>query len=139
MSQRDRHLVPCPACHRHVVHDEAACPFCAAPFPVCACEPPRALTRGRLSRAALVAAGASATLISACSDSAPMPPYGISPMFDSGSMSDTADGSADDGGGSAGGHGGAGVADAGAGGTGTRPDAGGVVPPYGGPAPRDGG
>jgi hypothetical protein len=137
MSQRDPHLVPCPTCHRHVVHDEAACPFCAAPLPVCACEPPRALPRGRLGRAALLAAGASATLIGACSGGAPAPPYGLPPIRDAGAMSDTADGPAD--GGGTGGRGGAGGASDGAGGTGTRPDAGGVVPLYGAPAPRDGG
>jgi hypothetical protein len=138
MSERDRHLAPCPGCHRHVMTDEAACPFCAAPLPVRAGEPPRAAPRGRLSRAALVAAGASATLIGGCSQSI-MPPYGLPPIPDSGSMSDTADASPDGDGGGAAGRGGAGGADTGGGGAGGRPDAGSIVPFYGAPSPGDGG
>jgi hypothetical protein len=60
------HLAPCPACRRHVEVVETTCPFCAAAL----AESFRGQTRpappaGRLSRAALMAAGA--TLLGACS------------------------------------------------------------------------
>ena len=132
------HLVPCPACNRHVMNDEAMCPFCAAPLPVDTAESPRALPRGRLARAALLAAGASATLIAACSSG--VVHYGTPVIIDAGSKPDTADGGAGPGGGGAGGTktdgtGGGG----GAGGTSVKTDAGSVVPLYGAPAPGDGG
>lgn len=136
MSLRDRRFVPCPACNRHVTNEEATCPFCAAPIPVSPSEPPRALPRGRLGRAALIAAGASATLIGGCHTVGPL--YGGPFIVDGGSTSDTAassGGSMGTGGGGAGGAGSGG----GVGGTGIKPDAGGVVPLYGAPAPHDGG
>jgi hypothetical protein len=135
MSERDRHLAPCPVCHRHVRADEAVCPFCVAPLPVRTGDAPRALPRGRLSRAALMAAGAGATLIGACSNTTTMPPYGLPPIPDSGWTSDAADASSDGAGGGAAGRGGAGGADTGSGAGG----AGSVAPHYGAPAPRDGG
>jgi hypothetical protein len=140
MSQHAPRLVPCPACNRHVMSHEGECPFCAAPPAPGSGEPEDARPRGRLGRAALFAAGASATLIGACSSSI-IPPYGTSPI-DAGSASDSADGAADGGGGSAGGgaHGAGGRgAGGGSGGTGIKPDGGGVVPLYGAPPAIDGG
>ena len=65
-------LAPCPACNRHVDTDAAACPFCSAALPDSfRCQPGRKPLRGRLSRAGLLAAGA--TLIGigqACGGSA---------------------------------------------------------------------
>ena len=62
------HLVPCPACNRHVDVVENACPFCATALPAAfrAQQPPAPL-RGRLSRAALMAAGATLMGAAACS------------------------------------------------------------------------
>ncbi|MDB4956377.1 MAG: hypothetical protein JWO36_3946 [Myxococcales bacterium] len=54
-------LRPCGECQRHVAVTESACPFCAA---VLAAPAPRDLPLGRLSRAAVFAAGALAA--SAC-------------------------------------------------------------------------
>src|SRR5882724_11130153 len=62
------HLVPCPECSRHVRVSETECPFCALPLDLASTPPPQ-LPRGRLSRAATLAFGAtlvSATAISAC-------------------------------------------------------------------------
>ena len=58
-----------PACKRHVITDETTCPFCAAPLPDCFREVKRKPLSGRMSRAGLFAAGATATLISACATS----------------------------------------------------------------------
>ena len=63
-----KHLVPCPECNRHVRVSERECPFCALPLDL-ADTPPPMLPRGRLSRAATLAFGAtiaSATALSAC-------------------------------------------------------------------------
>ena len=62
------HLAPCPACNRHVAVGETACPFCAATLPAAfrAQQRPAPL-RGRLSRAALMAAGATLMGAAACS------------------------------------------------------------------------
>lgn len=62
-------LNPCPSCNRHVRAEETACPFCAAALPSRASLPERVLPRGRLSRAALIAAGATLAGLSACSSS----------------------------------------------------------------------
>jgi hypothetical protein len=73
-----KHLVPCPECNRHVRVSELECPFCALPLDLANTPPPQ-LPRGRLSRAATLAFGAtlvSATAIAACSDGAPVPLYG---------------------------------------------------------------
>jgi hypothetical protein len=53
-------LHPCPACHRHVAATESACPFCGAAQPT---RVPIEVPRGRLSRAAVFAAGT--TLVAA--------------------------------------------------------------------------
>jgi hypothetical protein len=64
------HLVPCPACNRHVDVAESACPFCAAALPVAfRAQPPLIPLRGRLGRAALMAAGATLMGAAACSSS----------------------------------------------------------------------
>jgi hypothetical protein len=63
-----KHLVPCPECSRHVRVSELQCPFCALPLDLANTPAPQ-LPRGRLSRAATFAFGAtlvSATAISAC-------------------------------------------------------------------------
>jgi hypothetical protein len=61
------HLAPCPACNRHVDVAETACPFCAAPL----AESFRGQARPappsrRLSRAAMMAAGATLMGAGAC-------------------------------------------------------------------------
>jgi hypothetical protein len=60
------HLVPCPACSRHVRAREDACPFCLAALPnaLRTSTPPRRAT-GRLARAGLVAATAAAAALAA--------------------------------------------------------------------------
>ena len=73
------HLAPCPACNRHVDVAESACPFCAAALPASfRAQPPLIPLRGRLSRAAMMAAGATLMGVAACSSSlpAPTPAYG---------------------------------------------------------------
>lgn len=135
-------LEPCPGCNRHVATDEARCPFCAVVLPASFRDVRRTPLRGRLSRAAMLAAGASTALIAACTSIAVE--YGVPPMIDSGEVSDAADGSAVSGpGGGAGGgagHGAGGAAaGGGAGGTSDRPDGGVIVPLYGAPAVPDGG
>jgi hypothetical protein len=63
-----KHLVPCPECNRHVRVSELECPFCALPLDLAHTPAPQ-LPRGRLSRAATLAFGAtfvSATALSAC-------------------------------------------------------------------------
>ena len=105
---------PCPACQRHVVTDEAVCPFCGEALPDCFREVKRKPMRGRMSRAGLLAAGAGAALIGACSSATPA--YGGPAGGTSGSVWDGAVG-------------GAGGAD------GPGPD--GPVALYGAPAPAD--
>jgi hypothetical protein len=51
-----RSLRPCPSCRRHIRVEESACPFCATPVALSAA--PVATPRGRLTRAAVFAAGA---------------------------------------------------------------------------------
>jgi hypothetical protein len=104
-------LEPCPACHRHVAIDEPACPFCAAPLPESFRRTQRTPLRGRLTRAGLLAAGATATLLSCWSGASA---YGTAVIYDAGSISDGAGGQ-----GAAGSDGGAGVGGGGAGGRGT--------------------
>jgi hypothetical protein len=72
----------CESCNRHIVDTEAACPFCDVPVTRPSCEGSCAQReRGRLSRAALLAAGAT-FLGAACSSS--YPPYGTPPKMDAG-------------------------------------------------------
>jgi hypothetical protein len=82
------HLVPCPECSRHVRVSEEQCPFSALPLDL-ANAPPQQLPRGRLSRAATFAFGAtlvSATALSACGENgAPVPLYGAPPLEGAGS------------------------------------------------------
>src|SRR3954469_651987 len=66
------HLVPCPACNRHVNVDVdvSACPFCATALPpTFHAQQPPAPPRARLGRAALMAAGATLMGAAACSSS----------------------------------------------------------------------
>jgi hypothetical protein len=77
------HFAPCPACNRHVVTDETACPFCTAALPESfRLQSPAVRRPGRLSRAAMLAAGAALMGTEACSDSlpAPAPEYGAPPI-----------------------------------------------------------
>ena len=87
-------LAPCPACNRHVATDETTCPFCAAALPDSfrqqnACRRPP----GRLSRAAMVAAGAAMIgLPASCAGSA----YGVAAGYDAGAAdTSTIDGNQD--------------------------------------------
>jgi hypothetical protein len=62
------HLLPCPACNRHIDAVESVCPFCATPLPVAfGATPARVMPPRRLGRAALMAAGATLWGVSACS------------------------------------------------------------------------
>lgn len=70
-------LRPCPACARHVLHDEAACPFCAAPLAPGAPEPARA-DAPRMSRSAMLLLG-SAVLLEACPQPQVAAVYGAPP------------------------------------------------------------
>ena len=61
-------FVPCPACNRHVLSAETACPFCTAALPESLrLQTPAPRPPGRLSRAALLAAGAALMGAEACS------------------------------------------------------------------------
>jgi hypothetical protein len=82
-------LSPCPACNRHVATDEAACPFCSAVLPDSFRCDPRPKSRGRMSRAAILAA--SAALIGAESCSSGAPAYGV-PAPDAATDTGTMDG-----------------------------------------------
>ena len=75
-------LAPCPACNRHVATDETTCPFCSAALPdSIRCQPRRPL-RGRLSRAGLLAAGA--TLLGGAQACLSSSAYGTSMPQDAG-------------------------------------------------------
>lgn len=91
-------FAPCPACRRHVATDETVCPFCAVPLPdsfrnAVSCGP----SRGRLNRAALMAAGAALMGAEACSSSntSVMPLYGA-PFPDAGADTSNDDGNTND-------------------------------------------
>ncbi|HEY7374716.1 MAG TPA: hypothetical protein VIF57_21305 [Polyangia bacterium] len=85
-------LAPCPACQRHIASSETTCPFCAAALPESfRCQPARALPPGRLSRAAMVAAGAALVSVS-CGATAVE--YGVGVISDAGATS-AVDGSDD--------------------------------------------
>ena len=75
-----RTLSPCPACQRHVRVTEEACPFCGAAIPRAAARGTEAVARlrGRPSRAAIFAAGATLAGLSACSSSTPGGDAGVS-------------------------------------------------------------
>jgi len=74
MNQRE--LVPCPSCHRHVFVGSCACPFCAAALTeACASKAELPGWRGRLKRAARMAAAASLLGASSCSTTVE---YGVS-------------------------------------------------------------
>jgi hypothetical protein len=69
-------LVHCPACDRHVLATEIACPFCEAPIPEAATSETKGSAGRALTRAAILFAGA--TAISGCSD--PVALYGPAPI-----------------------------------------------------------
>lgn len=71
-------LVPCPGCHRHVRVRETGCPFCACALPEREASAPAPKPRGRMSRAALFAAGAALLGTAACAPiyGTPAPAYG---------------------------------------------------------------
>lgn len=84
-------LAPCPACNRHVSAHEAACPFCAAALPdTFRCQPARVVAAGRLSRAAMIAAGA-ALMSASCNNATPV--YGVPIQPDAGVDARIGDGS----------------------------------------------
>jgi hypothetical protein len=61
------HLAPCPVCNRHVDVGESACPFCAAGLAESfRAQPAPAAPPRRLSRAAMMAAGATLMGAAAC-------------------------------------------------------------------------
>ena len=100
---------PCPGCSRHVKRGDAICPFCGATATV-DIGPTRALS-GRLSRAALFAAGttiacggevnrrdAGASYVEASAEAEPdvsmvatEPPYGVPPLEDGDTISNASD------------------------------------------------
>lgn len=85
-------LAPCPTCNRHLSTHETACPFCAAALPESfRCQPARVVPSGRLSRAAMIAAGAALVTVQACAGSTH---YGTSIVPDAGADTGTNDGSA---------------------------------------------
>lgn len=59
-------LTPCSACSRHVRVDADACPFCGAAV---AATEPRSMPRGRLTRAAVFAAGTALAAAGGCGGS----------------------------------------------------------------------
>jgi hypothetical protein len=88
-------LAPCPACGRHVAIDAAACPFCSVALPdsfrqnhVCRRSPER------LSRAALVAAGAALLAAEGCWSGASE--YGVAVIEDASVHHGQPDGSTSD-------------------------------------------
>ena len=86
-------LAPCPACQRHVSTHETACPFCAAALPESfRCQPARALPPGRLSRTAMVAAGAALVSVSCLSSASE---YGVAIQHDAGADTSPIDGNDD--------------------------------------------
>lgn len=69
MAAMPRALIPCPSCHRHVVADEAACPFCTQNMP--------SVSRRTLATLTAVSLGLLAT---GCpSKERPAPKYGMPP------------------------------------------------------------
>lgn len=87
-------FVPCPACNRHVLSAETACPFCTAALPESLrLQIPAPRTPGRLSRAALLAASAALMGAEACTDNVVVPVYGA-PATDAAVDTGPADGSA---------------------------------------------
>ena len=104
-------LSPGPSCNRHVRVADPVCPFCAAALPARAAAAGRALPRGRLSRAAIFAAGATLAGMAACTDTSNNP-------ADGGAGGAGANDGAAAAGGAAGGSAGSGGATGGAGGRG---------------------
>jgi hypothetical protein len=81
-------FTPCPSCTRHVKVGDGVCPFCGASTPRAQAA---AMPRGRLSRAALLAAGAAGALaMTDCGSSGgtATTPDGSPPLADSGTPTD---------------------------------------------------
>jgi hypothetical protein len=72
-------LAPCPACNRHILTQETVCPFCAAALPEAfRAQPSPPRFAGRLSRAAMLAASATALLTGAgCGSGTASPDTGV--------------------------------------------------------------
>jgi hypothetical protein len=149
------HLVPCPACSRHVLAAERGCPFCGVELPA-HLSPPPALPRARLGRAAMFAAGATLVGVAACkngtsskdagvdqnviSDASGMGGNDMGPHGGNSGVGGTAGGGGAIGSGGGAGRGTAGAAGgtAGGGGTAGAPGTGGI-PGSGGAVPIDAG
>jgi hypothetical protein len=71
-------LIPCPSCHRHHRVGEPVCPFCGTALPTGQSIPSSTTSLARMSRAALIAAGAAWLGAGACENSI-SPPYGAPP------------------------------------------------------------
>ena len=88
-------LVPCPSCDRHVFAGSCACPFCGTALTeACASKVESQLPRGRLRRAARMAAAATLLGATSCLSASA---YGTNIPWDSGvdSDGDSADRAAD--------------------------------------------
>ena len=83
-------LRPCPACKRHVRSRETGCPFCGVALTPGPAALPGNPFRGRMSRAAILAAGASLMIAGAACDSDP--PKNGDAGHDSAAVSDSAGG-----------------------------------------------
>jgi len=68
-------FTPCPACARHVKQDDCLCPFCGAK--VSCAEPLPGGSGDRMSRSAMVAAGAVGVVLTAAGCTTPL--YGAPP------------------------------------------------------------
>ena len=74
-------LAPCPACNRHVATDQTTCPFCSVALPDSIRCQEHKRPHGRLSRAAMLAAGAALISVEAgCSVAV----YGAPNPYDAG-------------------------------------------------------
>ena len=82
------HLVPCPACERHVRVREVGCPFCGVELSaaVRATPAPRRASVARLSRAALFAVSGGVVTLASCSggETVSQPLYGGVALVDAG-------------------------------------------------------
>jgi hypothetical protein len=133
------HLVPCPSCERHLRASETTCPFCGSAVDLSGLPPP-ALPNRRLSRAALVAFGATiaaGVAATSCGGDTDEPDKGGSGGSAAGGGGAGGSGGNGSGGGSTGGNAGSstggssGSSTGGSSGSGTGGDGGSVGPVYG--------